>query len=145
MLIYICKTLQSLITHMAGCACRRCRCAAAESCLPKLCRKTLSYSVHRFQHFIEWNQLAYSGKGDLCSDRCICTPAALRFWQGYSTSPPTGSQTRPSIFIRTVDAAARDCSGDPPISQRLQMPPLQMRFRLLPDIRRLLRRQLHCA
>ena len=46
----------------------------------------------------------------------FATPAALRFWQGYSTSPPTGSQTRPSIFIRTVDAAARDCSGDPPIS-----------------------------
>ena len=62
---------------MAGCACRRCRCASAESCLPKLCRKTLSYSVHRFQHFIEWNQLAYSGKGDLCSDRCICHTGSI--------------------------------------------------------------------
>ena len=62
---------------MAGCACRRCRCASAESCLPKLCRKTLSYSVHRFQHFIEWNQLAYSGKGDLCSNRCICHTGSI--------------------------------------------------------------------
>ena len=48
--------------------------------------------------------------------RALATPAALRFWQGYSTRPPTGSHTRPSMFIRTVEAASRHCSGAPPMS-----------------------------
>ena len=34
----------------------------------------------------------------------------------YSTSPPIGSQTSPSIFMRTVEAASRHCFGVPPIS-----------------------------
>ena len=46
----------------------------------------------------------------------LATPAALRFWHGYSTSPPTGSQTRPNMFIRTVDAASRHCFGVPSIN-----------------------------
>ena len=48
--------------------------------------------------------------------RALATPAALRFWQGYSTSPPTGSHTRPSMFMRTVEAALRHSSGLPPMS-----------------------------
>ena len=48
--------------------------------------------------------------------RALATPAALRFWQGYSTRPPTGSHTRPSRFISTVEPASIHCSGVPPIS-----------------------------
>ena len=48
--------------------------------------------------------------------KALATPAALRLWQGYSTRPPTGSHTSPSIFIITVEAASRDCWGVPPIS-----------------------------
>ena len=46
--------------------------------------------------------------------RALATPAAFRFWHGYSTRPPTGSQTSPSIFISTVDAAWVHCRGVPP-------------------------------
>lgn len=41
---------------------------------------------------------------------------ALRFWQGTSTRPPTGSHTRPSNDIITFAPAARQRSGAPPAS-----------------------------
>ena len=46
----------------------------------------------------------------------MAAPAALRPWQGHSTRPPMGSQTSPSMFMRTEEAADRHCSGVPPMS-----------------------------
>lgn len=108
MLVYICKTLHSLITHMAGCACRRCRCASAEGCLAKLCRKTLSYSVHSFQHFIEWNQLAYSGKGRSLQ-RSLHLPHRQHYGSDKDIRPVRRPGRRPdrSMFISTVEPASR--------------------------------------
>src|SRR5699024_9345789 len=41
------------------------------------------------------------------------TPA-FRFTNGASTSPATGSQTRPSIFFNVIAKASADCCGVPP-------------------------------
>src|SRR5699024_1465001 len=41
-------------------------------------------------------------------------PAAFRFTQETSTSPATGSQTRPSIFFNVMAKASADCCGVPP-------------------------------
>jgi L-serine deaminase len=35
----------------------------------------------------------------------------LRAWQGISTSPPTGSHTKPSVFMRQIEAAPMICAG----------------------------------
>ena len=43
-------------------------------------------------------------------------PIAFRFWHGFSTSPPIGSQTSPKIFTIAKDAASRHCAGVPPRS-----------------------------
>ena len=64
-----------------------------------------------------------NGSGFSTPERASCaaltalaTPMALRFWQGYSTSPRTGSQTRPSRLPIAVEAASRASSGVPPRS-----------------------------
>src|SRR5699024_4171084 len=41
-------------------------------------------------------------------------PPALRFTQGTSTRPATGSQTRPSMFFSVIAKASDDCCGVPP-------------------------------
>src|SRR5699024_1302971 len=41
-------------------------------------------------------------------------PPAFRFTHGTSTSPATGSQTRPSIFFNVIAKASADCCGVPP-------------------------------
>ena len=46
--------------------------------------------------------------------RAFAAPAAFLDWQGTSTSPAIGSQTRPSIFDSAIDAASRLCCGVPP-------------------------------
>ena len=45
----------------------------------------------------------------------FATPMALRLWQGDSTSPAIGSQTRPSKLESANVAASRHISGVPPI------------------------------
>ena len=46
--------------------------------------------------------------------KAAATPMALRFWQGTSTRPPTGSQTRPSRLLSAMELASSACSGVPP-------------------------------
>jgi len=46
--------------------------------------------------------------------RALAVPRAFRFWQGDSTKPAIGSQTRPMTFFRAVAAASSDWRGVPP-------------------------------
>ena len=41
---------------------------------------------------------------------------ALRFTQGTSTSPATGSHTNPNIFFKAIATACPTCLGLPPYS-----------------------------
>ena len=43
-------------------------------------------------------------------------PMAFRFWQGFSTRPPMGSQTRPRMLTMAKEAASMHCLGVPPKS-----------------------------
>ena len=63
---------------------------------------------------LTFNSLYYIPQGISCvmpardisaATSAIATPEAFRFWHGYSTRPPTGSHTSPSMFISTVEAA----------------------------------------
>ena len=45
--------------------------------------------------------------------RALNAPMAFRFWHGFSTSPPIGSQTSPKIFTVAKDAASRHWAGVP--------------------------------
>ena len=49
----------------------------------------------------------------------IDAPAALRFTQGTSTNPATGSQTRPSIFFKAIAKACALVSASPPIASTI--------------------------
>ena len=46
--------------------------------------------------------------------RALTAPMTLRLTQGSSTSPATGSHTRPIRFWRAVAQAQAICSGVPP-------------------------------
>ena len=46
--------------------------------------------------------------------RALTAPIALRLTQGISTSPATGSQTRPSRLLIAIAIASDACSGVPP-------------------------------
>lgn len=46
--------------------------------------------------------------------RAPATPAALRWMQGISTRPATGSHTRPNTLPREMDTASPSISGVPP-------------------------------
>ena len=47
-------------------------------------------------------------------DRALTAPITFRLTQGTSTSPATGSHTRPIRFWRAVAQAQAICSGVPP-------------------------------
>ena len=49
-------------------------------------------------------------------DRAFTAPITLRLTQGTSTSPATGSHTRPRVLDRAMAQAWAICSGVPPIT-----------------------------
>ena len=49
-------------------------------------------------------RLAIPESASCAEENAAATPMALRFWQGTSTRPPTGSQTRPSRLDRAMEA-----------------------------------------
>ena len=61
--------------------------------------------------------------------KAAATPMALRFWQGTSTRPPTGSQTRPSRLLSAMELASSACSGVPRASAPARRLPWRRRFR----------------
>ena len=48
--------------------------------------------------------------------KALAVPMAFLLWQGDSTNPAMGSQTRPSRLDMAMDAADRHCAGVPPRS-----------------------------
>ena len=48
------------------------------------------------------------------ADMASIAPMTFRLTQGTSTSPPTGSHTRPSRFFTAMAQASAICSGVPP-------------------------------
>ena len=97
--------IRRLTAHMTCFTCRWCDSTSAHCSFTQFSRKLSAYCKHSLYHFIQRNQLMNSGKSHLSSDNCVghtCCISVLA-WIFYQTA--TGSQTRPSIFIRTVDAA----------------------------------------
>ena len=52
-------------------------------------------------------------------EKAMTTPPALRFTQGISTRPATGSQTRPSWLAMATAQASAHCEGVPPDSSTM--------------------------
>ena len=50
------------------------------------------------------------------ANTAFAAPIALRFIQGHSTSPATGSHTSPSMFLTAIAAALNEAAGDAPQS-----------------------------
>ena len=50
------------------------------------------------------------------ANTAFAAPIALRFIQGHSTSPATGSHTSPSMFLTAIADALNEAAGDAPQS-----------------------------
>ena len=60
--------------------------------------------------------LSIPARASSAATKAPATPEALRLMQGISTSPATGSQTRPRIFFRAMATAWEIMAGVPPAS-----------------------------
>ena len=90
--------------------------AAAQGGLLQLHGEASAHLIHDRQHLIEGDELAYAAEGELRRHQGVCHAGGVAVLAGVFHSPPTGSHTSPSIFIITVEAASRHCSGLPPMS-----------------------------
>ena len=59
-------------------------------------------------------RLSMSARAISAAAIAFIAPAAFRLTHGTSTSPATGSQVSPSIFLRAMAQACAPSSGDPP-------------------------------
>ena len=66
--------------------------------------------------FHEWNQLAYSGKGDLCSDRCICHTGSITVLARIFDQPADRIADQTEHVHKNSGCCGKGLSGDPPIS-----------------------------
>lgn len=91
-------------------ACRRRR--EASFCCFLQCRgHRVAYALHREDRFIGGDRAANASQRELRRDKSAATPAALRWMQGISTRPATGSHTRPNTLPREMDTASPSISG----------------------------------
>ena len=75
-----------------------------------------SHPAHGVDDLVGGQDGRYAGQGHIGGGEGHRRPATLRYTQGTSTRPPTGSHTRPIRFISAMDTAAAACWGWPPAS-----------------------------
>ena len=95
----------------------------AQRGLPELRWDGTSHGVHDPNGLVDGRNALTPARESSAEISALEAPMAFRFWQGFSTRPPMGSQTRPRILTMAKEAASMQLPRK--YLQKAPQPPMQ--------------------